>query len=113
MEAYQLYKQYQALSLISVTEFPCPPELALDLENQRVRRNWEGPARASNYKKRYYPNGAIVLVNRAFFARNKTFYSDDTLGYVMGWPDCIDIDHPSDYETAKRIIENDYGRASS
>ena len=93
-----------------MTEFPFPPELALDLENQRVRRNWEDPARPGIHKKRYYPNGAIVLVNRDFFVRNKTFYSDDTLGYVMDWPDCIDIDNPSDYETAKWVIENDYCR---
>lgn len=112
IEAYQLYKQHQALSLVSVTEFPCPPELALEFENHKVYRKWKGPAHPGNYKKRYYPNGAITFVDFGYFTKHKEFYSPDTFGYVMSWPACIDIDEQADYEVARMIMENSYRRES-
>ena len=107
-EAYQLYKQHQTVSLVSITEFPFPPELALEFENHKIYRNWKSPARPANYKKRYYPNGAITLVDFGYFTKHKEFYSPDTFGYIMRWPACIDIDEPADYEVARMIMESSY-----
>ena len=53
-EAYNLYKQSDGMSLVSLTEFPCPPELALEMEDGWVQRKWEGAARPGGYKKRYF-----------------------------------------------------------
>lgn len=106
--AYGLIVEHQGNALMSITEFPFPPELALDIERQRVCRSWNGPARPANYRKRFYPNGAVIIVNRNYFRQYRDFYPRDTIGFILGWPECIDIDLPEDYELARLIMENRY-----
>ena len=106
--AYGMFVENKGNALVSVTEFPFPPELAVDIERQRVCRTWNGPARSANYRKRYYPNGAIIIVNRDYFRKHRNFYPQNTLGFILGWPECIDIDLPKDYELARLIMENRY-----
>ena len=103
-----MFVENKGNALVSVTEVPFPPELAVDIERQRVCRTWNGPARAANYRKRYYPNGAIIIVNRDYFRKHRIFYPQNTLGFILDWPECIDIDLPKDYELARLIMENRY-----
>ena len=106
--AFRLYWQHQPSSLLSVTEYPFPLELALEMDQQRVYRQWSGAARPADYRVRYYPNGAVIILNRQYFQIHQTYYAPDTIGYIMGWPECIDIDYIDDYRLAKMIMENGY-----
>ena len=106
-EAYELYKSSGADSLVSVTEFPAPIELAVKLDNGKVKRNWPGPVRKGNYEKSFFPNGAITFVKKEFLTRNIDVYSVNTIGYEMGWPYCLDIDHQQDLDLA-RTLANEF-----
>ena len=64
-EAYQQFIDTAADSLVSVTEFPAPPELAVKMVDGRIKRNWQGPVRKSEHQQSYYVNGAISIVNKS------------------------------------------------
>ena len=102
--SYELFKK-NATSLISLTEFPAPPELVLQIEDSRVIRNWKGPHRSADHNKKYYPNGAIIIVDRQFIMTHREFYSSNTVGYLMNWPYAIDIDEEQDLKMARVIAE--------
>ncbi len=104
-EAYKLYKKSGSMSLVSLTEFPCPPELALEMEDGWVQRKWEGAARPGEYKKRYYPNGCVIFSDYSYFAIHGNFYPPNTVGYLMTWPDCLDIDYEADYNIARMLVD--------
>ena len=108
--SYQLFRKSEAESLIGVTPFPSPPELSLEMVNNKITCNWSGIVRKGNYKKKYYPNGTITFVNREYFVKHKDVYSPNTVGYVLDWPYCLDIDYEEDLRLARmmfeRLIEN-------
>ena len=104
-DAYQLFCESEADSLIGVTPFPSPPELSLEIINNNISRNWGGAVRKGNYKKKYYPNGAITFVKRNDFEKHKNVYLPHTVGYVLDWPYCLDIDYKEDLEKAQIISE--------
>lgn len=104
-ESYSLYKTKRALSLVSITQFPAPPELPLELNDMMVSRKWNGPHRGSLFRSKYYPNGAISIVDKLFFLKHKDFYSPETVGYMMEWPYSLDIDEEKDLILAKMIAE--------
>jgi len=104
-EAYQLYIEKRAAALQSITEFPAPIELYLEKNDMLVKRTWRGPHRAADYQKKYYPNGAIMMVDKQYFIENKDFYPENTVGYEMDWPHCMDIDEEQELETARIIAE--------
>ena len=102
-KAYQFYKESGATSLVSITQYPFPPELSLELIKNRVVRKWSGPARSNEYRKKYYPNGAISIVSRDYFATHQDVYSPNTVGYEVHWPYCLDIDYEEDYVLAQKL----------
>ena len=103
--AYELYKKKKALSLVSITEYPCPPELAVDVNGGWVQRKWSGLIRKDEFPSNYYPNGAITFVDRDIFFKHKHAFSKKTIGYEMSWPDCLDIDYNEDYILAQKIAD--------
>ncbi|MBW2619319.1 MAG: hypothetical protein JRC92_10635 [Deltaproteobacteria bacterium] len=102
-QAFQRYTDSAADALVSVTEFPSPPSLFLELVEGRLKRNWEGLIRGAEHPTRYYPNGAITIIDQALFRVHKNPYSSHTIGFEMDWPDCLDIDQPKDLELARRL----------
>ncbi len=104
VSAYRLFTSRDALSLISVTRFPFPPELAVQVEHHRVQRNWEGLVRTGDYGRSYYPNGAVSFVKYPYFMTRKSLFSEDTAAYEMEWPHGLDIDYEEDYLLAQRIF---------
>jgi len=105
-EAYNLFKKNNANSLVSLTEFPFPVERSLEIKNNRIIKSWDGRIDTSRFNKRYYPNGAIVIINQNQLIKFQNFYLQDTIGYIMKWPYSIDIDYEDDYMMAKMLIEN-------
>ena len=101
--AYQRYTDSAADALVSVTEFPSPPSLFLELIEGRLKRSWKGLIRGAEHAPRYYPNGSITIIDQAHFRVHKSPYSSQTIGFEMDWPDCLDIDQPKDLELARRL----------
>lgn len=52
----------------------------------------------------YVLNGALYLVRRDVLLKRRTFYSDDTVGYVMPEERSLDIDTPWDMHVAELIM---------
>ena len=102
-EAYQLYTQKKAQNLVSVTPFDCPPELALDMADQWISRQWEGLVRKGDHPTRYYPNGAITIWNHQHFKTGGLVYSNRTVGYILKWPYNLDIDYEEDFDMAVQL----------
>lgn len=102
-EALKLFHDSGALSLVSVTPFPCPPALAVEVDQGRVRRAWSGPARKGEHGQAFYPNGAIYIMDLGHFLTTREIYSENTVAYQMAWPDGLDIDEPKDLELAQRL----------
>lgn len=102
-EAVARFRMHKPQALLSVSEYPCPPELALDMEDGRVRRVWSGPARKDRFAKKWHPNGALAIVGLEAFRRHGHVYTEDTLGYELPWPWSLDIDLPADLALAETL----------
>ncbi|RJP21639.1 MAG: acylneuraminate cytidylyltransferase family protein [Candidatus Omnitrophota bacterium] len=98
--AYRLYQETKADSLISVTRFPFPPELAVDVVDQKVHRTWTGLVRGERFSPRFYPNGAITIVNKDYFMQHTEVFSSNTVAFEVPWPYSLDIDEERDYQLA-------------
>lgn len=104
--AWNRYIQSEATSLCSVTEFPFPPSLTLSLgEGGVVSRNWTGATRKADHPVKYYPNGAMLIVNLDVFKYRGQFFTDDTIGFIMPSYESVDIDYPKDLKLARRLAE--------
>ncbi|MCP4219517.1 MAG: acylneuraminate cytidylyltransferase family protein [bacterium] len=103
-EAFDLLEKKRPTSLLGVAAYPFPVNLALDIENQRVTRNWQGIARAGEYKKKYYPAGGFIFVDKEFFIEYNDVYSDNTIAYELDFPFHIDIDEKSDFQMAEALL---------
>ena len=104
-DAYEIYKKKNADALISLTEYPFPPELALDMENGMIKRSWTGSTRTDQRQKKYYPNGSVTFFKKLNFLKNKHFYPKNTVGYILKWPYSIDIDYEEEYQLVKKLME--------
>ena len=102
-EAYTLYKESMALSVVGMTAFPSPPELQLEVVDGNVVRNWDGPTRKGEYTTKYYPNGVSTFVNKDYFLKTKGVYSERTKGYEIEWPHCLDIDYEKNLVLADKL----------
>lgn len=111
--AYQLYTDSAAAALVSLTEFPSPPSLSLELADGYLRKDWEGLVRQAEHPLRYYPNGAIIIIKQVHFRVHQSPYSAKTIGFEMDWPDCLDIDRPKDLELARRLAPLFLGEEST
>jgi CMP-N-acetylneuraminic acid synthetase len=102
-EAYQIYLKSRAISLISVTAFPFPIELPIEIKNQKIHRTWNGLVRKGNYDPKYYPNGAVIFVSLEHFRKYMDVFSENTAAYVLPWPYSLDIDQEEDFRLAQKI----------
>lgn len=53
----------------------------------------------------YLPNGAVYVARNRFFLRNRSFYGEDTVAYVMPPERSVDIDDRLDFLLAKTLLE--------
>ena len=62
-------------------------------------------ARRQDLPKAYVVNGALYLSNCDWILKNRTFFSEDTYGYVMPIDRSIDIDTPFDWDLAEYFMK--------
>lgn len=53
----------------------------------------------------YIPNGAVFVANCSWFKKNRSFYSDSTVGYIMPRERSIDLDTEFDFKLLETYLE--------
>lgn len=102
-EACDVFAESDARSLMSVTPFTSPPEIAVHLRGRHLTGMPRGRLLKGDYEASYYPDGAVMVFDMDFFREEGAFASDSMAGYAMKWPFSLDIDYPEDLETARLI----------
>ncbi len=102
-EAVRRYQAADAQSLLTVSPYPCPPELALELQDGYLTRTWDGPVRKERFTPKYHPNGALCILRSKAFAASGSVYTDKTLPHVLPWPWSLDIDDAEDLALARSL----------
>lgn len=106
--AYQLYKNKKANSIISVCENDHPLEWINHIDNSLSLKNFINKKNiflnSSQFKKSYKLNGAIYITNVKYLIKEKTFFlKKNTFAYIMEKKYSIDIDTKIDFDFAKFI----------
>lgn len=111
-ESYRLFSQKaEDRFLVAVTEYDFPPQLAMDVAEDGMTLSMRDPdtygrtTRSQSLGKAYHPNGAIYLATVDGFLREKTFFSQPLLGYVMPPERSFDIDYPYQFEIAELMMK--------
>ncbi len=92
-----------APSLITVTSFESPPEIALRFDGSILKGMPGQRLLKGEYSPSYYPDGSVLVFNTDFFRDSRFFFDPVMTGLEMRWPFSLDIDYPEDLETARLI----------
>jgi CMP-N-acetylneuraminic acid synthetase len=110
--SYQLFRQQvEDVFVIAVTEYDFPPQLAMDMAEDGIRLSMRDSdtygrtTRSQSLGKAYHPNGAIYLASVEGFLREKTFFSQPLIGYVMPPERSFDIDYPYQFQIAEFMMK--------
>lgn len=109
IEAFQLYEERDAKSVVSVCETDHSPLLCNRLNDDR---SLYGFLPAGNVKRRqdvekyYRINGAIYLSDVETYFEKKTFYHERSYAYIMDRVQSVDIDTEMDFEYAAFLMKN-------
>lgn len=111
--AIALFYKKQAETLISVTEAEIPPSwyytcnelgriqtAGFDVKNSVSNRQMND--------KYYIPNGAIYILDSMLLKEHRTYYSDNTIPYIMPAEKSIDIDTILDFQFAEYLMKQKY-----
>ena len=111
-QAYELFVEKDAYSIVSVTEL----EYSMNLCNQLPKDNsLVGFLRNPNkYARQMNPtyyriNGAIYMCNTEAFLKYDTIYYDRSYAYIMPNESSIDIDNAHDLSITSILMEQKYG----
>ncbi|GAB6155728.1 acylneuraminate cytidylyltransferase family protein [Desulfosporosinus burensis] len=107
--AYNLFYQNKATTLIAVKEADVPPNWYMDIDsNLRLKPSGFGGAdnMANRQENKRYGIvcGAIYILDYQLLKTKRTYYCDDTLAFVMPENHSIDIDCKADFEYAKFLM---------
>ena len=58
-----------------------------------------------NITNKYFVNGAIYLSDVNFFKKKKTFFTSNTISYLMPSSRSVDIDTKKDFDLAKKLLK--------
>ena len=106
-EAYSLFVNRKADSVISVSDYEHPVEWALESGlDKRLVPLFNGHQNKNRQELRTImrPNGAIYIFKRDFWDLDQGYYSQKTYGYYMSPEFSIDIDTALDLEVAKILF---------
>lgn len=106
--ALSLYQNGDCDSVISVTKTPHPPywnmiikdSYLLPIFNQDLLRK-----RRQDLPVAYMPNGAIYISSPDYLKKNRSFYGERIIPYIMPAERSIDIDSEIDFLLAELIIK--------
>lgn len=107
--AYYLFKNSDAKTLVSIKKSPFPPSwyFRKDEKNQisNAKLTIEEAVKNRQDNEEYYiPNGAIYILNYELLKDQGTYYCENTIGYLMTEEKSIDIDYELDFKLASCIL---------
>ncbi len=108
IESYKLFLSKKGDSLISVTKPDHPPFWNFKLKNGFLFPILDEKylsMRSQDLPDTYIPNGAIYIASVNTIKCMQSFYSSNTLTYVMSRADSIDIDEMIDLKLAELLIK--------
>lgn len=108
-DAHDMFVNKQADSVISIGRMTKPIEWLLEIDDRGILRqynNWkEGAGNRQDATFRYAPNGSIYILKCSMLKKTRSYYTDQTYGYLMDKISSIDIDEPEDLHLARLIWE--------
>ena len=107
-DAIELFKKESAKTLISVKETDIPPTWYCKIKEKKlINAGLDHNKKLANrqeYEKYYIPNGAIYILNYEILKNKRTYYSDNTIAFVMENSVSIDIDTIDDFYYAEYLL---------
>jgi CMP-N,N'-diacetyllegionaminic acid synthase len=105
--AYSLYKEKNAIAVLSMTELEHPIEWCGKIDEtlslDRFHNKTEG-VRRQDMGKSYRPNGAIYIISVPEFRKDRYLYRGGTYAYIMPQDRSVDIDTEFDFRFAEFLI---------
>lgn len=109
-EAVNLFQREGADTLISVKEADIPPSWYMNMDDRKRINNAGFGIKGALVSNRqindtfYIPNGAIYILDYDLLKTQRTYYSNNTVGYVMQRSDSVDIDTIEDFDYAEFLL---------
>jgi CMP-N-acetylneuraminic acid synthetase len=101
-----------AKPVMSVTQYEFPPQLAVLVDEHNGQTEMVYPeeyartTRSQSIESRYHPNGAIYISSVSGFIKEKTFFKQPMLSYVMPPERSFDIDYPYQMRIAELLAKD-------
>ncbi|MCC7573098.1 MAG: acylneuraminate cytidylyltransferase family protein [Candidatus Methanofastidiosum sp.] len=110
-EAYKIFKQNDADSIISVSEALHPPAWFRYIDESGRLRAYDNLIKGDvknrqDYLQAFIPNGAIFIFKYLFLKNTRSYYSNKTYPYIMPPERSIDIDNPIDFSFGEFLYKN-------
>ena len=110
IEAYKMYLEKKANSVVSVCEMEHSPLWANILNEERRMDSFLKGIDVNKNRQEletyYRINGALYIANVEYFKKYQNFYYKDSYAYVMKKENSIDIDDELDFKIAEYLIKN-------
>ena len=109
--AVEAFNEKGCDTLISVTEAETPPSWYMNMDGRGCISNSGFGMKGAIVNNRqvndayYIPNGAIYILDYKLLKEKRTYYSDNTYGFVMSRLESIDIDNIDDFEYAEFLMK--------
>lgn len=110
-KAIELFKLNDCDSLVSVCELNHQSLLNFSLDNGYLVQNNNDNffnSRRQDMPTYYALNGAIYITTPNFIRKNKSFYGDKTIPYLMPKERSIDLDTPLDFKIVDYLLRCEY-----
>jgi len=111
-EAVELIQRENAVSLISVKEAETPVTWYMNKDEQdRICNAGFGSVGSAVANRQvnatyYVPNGAIYILDYSLLKNQRTYYCDNTIGYVMSAEASVDIDTKIEFMFAEMLMKD-------
>ena len=108
--AINLFVENDCDSLVSVCELDHQALLNFSLKGDYLIQNTDGrffASRRQDMPTYYTLNGAIYITTPEFIRKNRSFYADKTIPYVMDRERSIDVDTPLDLKIVEFLLGDD------
>jgi CMP-N,N'-diacetyllegionaminic acid synthase len=108
-EAFEKFFDLEASSCVSVCENDFSPYWSFEIKEGKLKSLFAEdsiPLRRQDLPTTYSLNGAIYIAKVDWLKETKSFLTKQTIAYVMGPQESIDIDDKEDLDLAKSILKN-------
>ena len=110
-EAIEEMLEKKADSIVSVYESDKSPYWMKKIENGKLKNFLEADmnyARRQDIPKAYMLNGAIYICKTDLLIKNKGWYSENTVPYIMDKITSVDIDDIDDFRYVEYLMKEEY-----